>query len=215
MFELVNVNDEIWKYFHLSYLYGLDRDEFEQSKIGVFPFILYKKGISLVKKIIYTLYNKNYLYFRIISDLLSQEQFFYPYAIEETILYKYHCLIFDFVFHSYKLSIGNDDIIKWWAMDYQLFRFAKWIKKFYKNFFIYVNFKLIELVRLFIEEENVNTIFFLLNSMYNEKYYIDLTNNIEILINKANLNLLNLLSDPFFKLNSEAKAKILLKKLSL
>ena len=215
MFEQIDVNNEIWKYFHLSYLYGLERDEFEQSKIGVFPFILYKKGINLVKKIIYTLYNKNYLYFRTISDLLSQEQFFYPYVIEETILYKYHCLIFNFVFLSYKLSIGNDDIIKWWAVDPQLFRFANWIKQLYKNFFIHVNSKLVELIKLFIEKENENTIFLLLNAMCNEKYYIDLTDNIDVLISKANLNSLNLLCNPFFKLNNEVKAKILLRRLSL
>lgn len=184
-----SLSDRIWSI--LPFCLSISNYEYCEIKkdyntnIPIIPYLYDRLGYSKTYFILSRL-NSPDLY----RQILNEEQF----IISEEKSYKY----WDMLISLCKGHLGIDEIIK----------FASCCK--YKNLCLFINKELISLI------EETNYCYMTLYFMKCYNYYLDLTNSIDVIINTFvhDHKIINLLCDPFFKLNvEEIKAKILLKKL--
>jgi len=189
---MVLLNERIWSI--LPFCLSISNYEYCEIKrdynisIPIIPYLYDRLGYSRTYFILSRLGSPD-LY----RQILNEEQF----IISEEKSNEY----WDMLIFLCKGHLGVSEIIK----------FASCCK--YKNLCLFINKELINLMI-----EGVNYCYIVLYFMKCYNYYFDLTSNIDSIINTFTNNhqIIDLLCDPFFKLNAEEiKAKILLKKLSL
>lgn len=183
-----SLNDRIWNI--LSFCLSISNYEYCKIKreyntnIPIIPFLYNRLGYSKTYYVLSRL-NSPDLY----RQILSEKQF----IISEEKSYVY----WDMLISLCRGHLGIGEIIE----------FASHCK--YKNLCFFINQELISLIE-------TNHCYMVLYFMKYYNYYLDLANSMDLIINTFTHDnqIMNLLCDPFFKLNvEEIKAKILLKKL--